>query len=140
MKKDTAKIIEELALCDDFKTFYDEHREVMVSATLVEMLRDLQKRKGLRKSDVIRRAELSEVYAYQIFSGTRHPERNKLLCLAVGLTLNLEETQTLLKCAGYAPLYVKLPFDSVVMYGICKQMSIIDINELLFENDLETLG
>lgn len=140
MKKDTAKIVEELALCDDFKTFYDENKDVMVTATLVEMLHDLQNKKGSRKSDVIRRSELSEVYAYQIFSGTRHPERNKLLCLAVGLTLNLEETQTLLKCAGYAPLYVKLPFDSVVMYGICKQMSIIDINELLFDNNLETLG
>lgn len=140
MSKDTEKMVEELALCDDFKTFYDENRDYMVTDTLVEMLRDLQKEKGLRKSDIIRRAEISEVYAYQIFAGTRHPERKKLLCLAIGLTLNLEETQTLLKCAGYAPLYVKQPFDSVVMYGICKQMSIIEINELLFKNNLETLG
>lgn len=140
MTKDTAKIVEELALCDDFKTFYDENRDYMVTATLVDMLRDLQEQKGLRKSDIIRHSELSEVYAYQIFSGLRHPERKKLLCLAVGLTLNLQETQSLLKCAGYAPLYVKQPFDSVVMYGICKQMSIISINEMLFENHLETLG
>jgi len=140
MKKDTAKIVEELGLCDDFKTFYDENRDYMVTSTLVEMLGSLQQKKGLRKSDIIRRAELSEVYAYQIFSGNRHPERKKLLCMAIGLTLNLEETQNLLKCAGYAPLYVKLPFDSVVMYGICKQMSVIEINEMLFQNDLETLG
>lgn len=140
MVKDTAKIVEELGLCDDFRTFYDENREYMITDTLVEMLHDLQKKKEVRKSDIIRRAELSEVYAYQIFSGTRHPERKKLLCLAVGMTLNLEETQTLLKCAGYAPLYVKKTFDSVVMYGICKQMTIIEINELLFKNNLETLG
>ncbi len=140
MTKDTAKIVEELALCDDFKTFYDENRDYMVTATLVEMLRDLQEKKGLRKSDIIRRSELSEVYAYQIFSGIRHPERKKLLCLAVGLTLNLQETQSLLKCAGYAPLYVKHPFDSVVMYGLCKRLSVIDINEMLFQNALETLG
>lgn len=140
MTKDTAKIVEELALCDDFKTFYDENHDYMVSDTLTEMLSDLLERKGARKSDVIRRSELTEVYAYQIFSGLRHPERKKLLCLAVGLQLNLEETQSLLKCAGYAPLYVKIPFDSVVLYGICKQLSVIDINELLFENDLETLG
>jgi len=140
MKKDTAKIVEELGLCDDFKTFYDENRDYMVTSTLVEMLGSLQQKKGLRKSDIIRRAEISEVYAYQIFSGNRHPERKKLLCMAIGLTLNLEETQNLLKCAGYAPLYVKLPFDSVVMYGICKQMSVIEINEMLFHNNLETLG
>ena len=140
MMKDTTKIVEELGLCDDFKTFYDENKEYMASGTLSEMLTDLQEKKNLRKTDVIKRSELSEVYAYQIFSGQRHPDRKKLLCLAVGMSLNLEETQTLLKCAGYAPLYVKLPFDSVVMYGICKQLSVIQINEILFDNDLETLG
>ena len=140
MVKDTAKIIEELGLCDDFKTFYDEHKEYMVGDNLSDMLHNLQREKGLRKTDIIKRSELSEVYAYQIFSGQRHPDRKKLLCLAVGMALNLEETQSLLKCAGYAPLYVKLPFDSVVMYGICKRLSVIQINEILFDNDLETLG
>lgn len=140
MVKDTAKIVEELGLCDDFKTFYDEHKEYMVSDNLSDMLHNLQREKGLRKTDIIKRSELSEVYAYQIFSGQRHPDRKKLLCLAVGMALNLEETQSLLKCAGYAPLYVKLPFDSVVTYGICKRLSVIQINEILFDNDLETLG
>ena len=140
MKKDTVNIVEALGLCDDFKTFYDENKEYMVSDSLSEMLNRLQTEKSLRKTDVIKRSELSEVYAYQIFSGQRHPERKKLLCLAVGMCLNLEETQTLLKCAGYAPLYVKLPFDSVVMYGICKQLSVIQINEILFDNGIETLG
>ena len=140
MNKDTSKIVEELGLCDDFKTFYNENKEYMVSDSLGEMLSRLQTEKSLRKTDVIKRSELSEVYAYQIFSGQRHPERKKLLCLAVGMCLNLEETQTLLKCAGYAPLYVKLPFDSVVMYGICKQLSVIQINEILFDNGIETLG
>lgn len=140
MQKDTSKIIEELGLCDDFKTFYDDNKEYMVSVTLSQMLNDLIKEKGLKKSQVIRQSELSEVYSYQIFSGLRVPERKKLLCLAVGMQLNLDEVQTLLKCAGYSPLYVKIPFDSIVLYGICKQLSIVEINELLFEYDLETLG
>lgn len=140
MTKDTAKIVEELGLCDNFQTFYDENREYMVNTSLVEMLAALQESKNLRKTDVIKRSELSEVYAYQIFSGLRVPERKKLLCLAVGMRLTLEETQTLLKCAGYSPLYVKLAFDSIVLYGICKSLSVIEINELLFEYNLETLG
>ncbi len=140
MQKDTSKIIEELGLCDDFKTFYDDNKEYMVSVTLSQLLNDLIKEKGLKKSQVIRQSELSEVYSYQIFSGLRVPERKKLLCLAVGMQLNLDEVQTLLKCAGYSPLYVKIPFDSIVLYGICKQLSIVEINELLFEYDLETLG
>ena len=56
------------------------------------------------------------------------------------MQLNIQETQQLLKSAGYSPLYVKLPFDSIVLYGLCKAMTVIEINELLYEYELETLG
>ncbi len=140
MAKDTSKIVEELGLCDDFRTFYDENKDYMVKESLSELLDSLLGLKGLKKSQVIRASELSEVYAYQIFSGVRVPERKKLLCLAVAMGLTLDEAQTLLKAAGYSPLYVKLPFDSIVLYGICKGLSVVQINELLYEYDLETLG
>ena len=68
------------------------------------------------------------------------PERKKLLCLAVGMGLNIEQTQQLLKCAGYPQLYVKLPFDSIVLYGLCKGLPVVQINELLYTYGLETLG
>ncbi|MBQ9861074.1 MAG: XRE family transcriptional regulator [Clostridia bacterium] len=140
MVKDTAKIVEELDVCPDFKTFYNENKDYLVTASLSELLTELLEKKGLRKADVIKAAELSEVYAYQIFSGLRVPERKKLLCLAIGMGLDLEEVQSLLKCAGYSPLYVKLPFDSIVLYGICKKLSVVAVNDLLFEYGLETLG
>ncbi len=140
MGKDTSKIVEELGLCPDFKSFYHENRDHMVTASLSELLAQLLTQKGLKKAKVIKNAELSEVYGYQIFSGVRVPERKKLLCLAVGMGLNIDETQQLLKCAGYSQLYVKLPFDSIVLYGLCKALSVVQINELLYEYGLETLG
>lgn len=140
MQKDTSKIVEELGLCSDFKTFYNENKDYMVSGNLASLLAQLLDTKGLKKSQVIKNAELSEVYGYQIFSGLRVPERKKLLCLAVGMQLNIAETQQLLKCAGYSQLYVKLPFDSIVLYGLCKALTVVQINELLYEYGLETLG
>lgn len=140
MRKDTGKIVEELGLCPDFKSFYDENKSYMINSTLSEMLARFLDEKSLKKAKVIKDAEISEVYGYQIFSGVRVPERNKLLCLTVAMGLSLDETQKLLKCAGYSPLYVKLPFDSIVLYGICNKMPIIEINELLYEYGLETLG
>ncbi|MBR6563239.1 MAG: XRE family transcriptional regulator [Clostridia bacterium] len=140
MRKDTSRIVEELGLCDDFKSFYNENKEYMVDSLLCDMLSQKLDEKGLKKSEVIRRSEISEVYAYQIFSGLRVPERSKLLCLTLAMGLDLDETQHMLKCAGYSPLYVKLPFDSVIIYGICKGLSVIEINELLYEYQLETLG
>lgn len=140
MQKDTSEIVKELGLSPDFQTFYTENRDYMVSGNLSALLTELIETKGLKKSKIIKNAELSEVYGYQIFSGLRLPERKKLLCLAIGMGLNIEEAQKLLKCAGYSQLYVKLPFDSVVLYGLCKGLSVVQINELLYKYDLETLG
>ena len=140
MSKDTSEIVKELGLCPDFKTFYRENSEYMLHSDLAQLLKELLETKGLKKSQVIKKAELSEVYGYQIFSGLRVPERKKLLSLAVGMELNIEQVQQLLKCAGYPPLYVKLPFDSILLYGICKQLSVVQINELLYEYNQETLG
>lgn len=140
MSKDTSEIVKELGLCPDFNTFYDENKSYMVADSLATLLTRLLREKGLKKADVIRAAELSEVYGYQIFSGLRVPERKKLLALALGMKLNLEEAQTLLKCAGFSPLYVKLPFDSIVLYGICKGLSVVELNELLYDYGEDTLG
>ena len=140
MNKDTSKIVEELGICSDFNTFYTENKDYMVSDTLSSLLEKLLAEKGLKKSQVIKNSELAEIYAYQIFSGVRVPERKKLLSLAVGMSLNLDEVQRLLKCAGYSQLYIKLPFDSIIIYGICKKLSVMEINNLLYDYELETLG
>jgi len=140
MSKSTEKILEELKFLDDFNSFYNENKDNMVKCGLKEMLDRLIKEKGLKKSEIIKNSELSEVYAYQIFSGLRTPTRKKLLCLAIGMGLNFEEIQNLLKSSGYPYLYSKLAFDSVIIYGICKKLSVMEINELLFDYDLETLG
>ena len=140
MGKDTSEIVKELKLSTDFQSFYDENKEYMISAGLAHMLTELLLRKGLKKSQVIKNAEISEVYGYQIFSGVRVPERNKLICLALSMKLNIDEVQQLLKCAGYSQLYVKKPFDSVILYSFCNELSVIEANELLYKYDLETLG
>lgn len=140
MQKDTANLLEELKTCSDFNRFYRDNESSIVSMSLSQLLNALLEKYGIKKADAIRRSELSEDYAYQIFSGLRVPERKKLLSLAIGMQLNLEEMQTLLKTAGYAQLYVKNAFDCVLIYGICKKLSVADINYLLFDYEMETLG
>lgn len=141
MKKDTSELLNELKECSDFKKFYNENSAYIHNTSLADYLNNIIEKKKLKKSDVIRNAEISEVYGYQIFSGTRKkPERNKLLCLAFGMGLNLDETQELLKISGYSQLYIKKPFDSVIIYAICNQLTIMDTNNLLYDYDLETIG
>lgn len=140
MKKDSANLLEELKNCSDFNRFYHSNEDSIITDTLSEMLNGLLQKYGIKKAEAIRNSELSEDYAYQIFSGLRVPERKKLLALAIGMKLNLEEIQNLLKAAGYAQLYIKNTFDCILMYGICKQLSVSEINFLLFDYGMETLG
>ena len=58
MQKDTSKIVEELGLCPDFKTFYNENKQYLITTTLSEMLEQLLNKKGLKKSDVIKQSEM----------------------------------------------------------------------------------
>ena len=140
MKKDTSKLLEELQSSGSFKKYYEENREEFFAGTLSELLNSLIADKGLKKADVIKESGMSQTYAYQIFNGLRVPERNKLICLGAAMGLTLEEMQKLLKLGGYSPLYVKLPFDCIVVYGICNKKSVMEINYLLYDYGFETLG
>ncbi|MBQ7171454.1 MAG: helix-turn-helix transcriptional regulator [Clostridia bacterium] len=138
--KSTNDLLAELEHCEDFTRFYRENGDAMVSDLLSAMLEKLLAESGRTKAEAIRLSEMSEVYAYQIFSGKRAPDRKKLLALAFGMGLDLDKTQKLLKCAGYPPLYIKLPFDCAVIYGLCKKLSVVETNGILFSLGEETVG
>lgn len=140
MQKDTAEIVKQLQLSPDFQCFYQENKDFMVDQSLAELLQQLLQQTGMSKAKAIKNAEMSELYGYHIFAGSRIPERGKVLALAIGMGLGPDQIQQLLKAAGYSPLYVKRPFDSVVLYGIFKKMSVAQINELLYDYGMETLG
>ena len=141
MKKDTSDLLAELQGFSSFKDFYRENEESIIEKKpLSSYLSALVEEQGIKKADAIRRSELSEVYAYQIFSGMRIPERKKLLALGVGMGLTFDQLQKLLKETGYAPLYAKNSFDCIVIFGVCNGFSVAQINEMLFDYGEETLG
>jgi len=88
---------------------------------------------------VVRRSNLNKAYVYQIFLGKKYPSRDKVIALAFGLGLDAEETQMLLKQAGYRELYPRDPRDTLLLYAISQKMTIIDTNELLYDHNIEVL-
>ena len=132
LNKTTGALMDALSKADDIKQFCDNNSDTFISVTVAEALNNLTDEKGLSKALVIKRSELNQIYGYQLFSGSRKPSRNSLLCLCVGLALTLEETQRLLKTAGIAPLYPKNKRDSIIIYGVSNSMSVPEINESLY--------
>lgn len=140
MKKDTSEMLKELETCSDFREFFNQNQDNIMKCKLCENLEALLKKHNIKKAAAVKASEINEIYAYQIFAGSRMPDRSKLLCIAIGMGLPLQEVQLLLRQSGYAPLYVKNPFDCIIAFGIHKGYKLIKINGLLYEYGLDTLG
>lgn len=95
--------------------------------------------KNLSKSEVIKKSNIQTNYAYQIFSGLKIPSRDKLISLCFGMSLTVDEAQTLLKYAGYAPLYPRIKRDSAIITALETGKSVIRCNIMLDELNLSPL-
>lgn len=67
MQKSTTELLNELKNFDSFKEYEKINKNSMINKTLSQYLCDLLEEKHLKKSDVIRKGELNESYAYQMF-------------------------------------------------------------------------
>ncbi len=140
MVKDTSEMLKELENFASFKEYFTENSDNIAKKELSENLADLLLKYSIKKSEAVKRSEINEIYAYQIFAGSRLPDRDKLLCILIGMSLPLSEVQNLLKRSGYAPLYPKNEKDCIIAFGIQKQYNLLKINAMLYEYGLETLG
>lgn len=138
-RKSTDELMKQLTDSQKPRDYLEKNRDFLVESSLHETLAQWLKQKHCNKAEAIKKAELNEIYGYQIFSGKRIPSRDKLICIAIGMGLNFEETQDLLKTTGFAPLYPKRPRDSIIIFGIQRKMSIPQINDALYENEYKTL-
>ena len=115
-------------------------RSIFLDNTISEYLYNVFAEKCLVKSRVFRKAEIDEIYGYQIFSGKKNPSRNTLIAICIGARFTLNEIQSALKIAGYATLYSKSKRDSIIIFGINNSKEVCEINELLFNQNEDTLN
>lgn len=138
--KSTKELMDELMKANNIGDYLKANSEHMISDELPTYLSNILEKKGLVKSAVIKKSELSEVMGYQIFSGTRNPSRDSLICICVAMLLDIDEIQEILKIANLAPLYSKNKRDCIIINGIANQKSVALINESLYDNTENTLN
>ena len=136
---DTSELRSELMETADLDSFLKENADNFKRQSVQELLQSMFLKTDLSKAELARRSGVSTVYLHQIFAGRRNPSRDRLLCLAIGLSATLEETQNLLRRCGLAELYAKDRRDAIILYGIAHQSDLQKINEQLFANEEHTL-
>ena len=139
--KDTEKLLELLKKTGSIDAYLQENKDFLLYCNIKEYLRALIREKGITIVQLASDAQLSERYCFQLLSlsNPRHPSRDVLLSMCIGMQLNLDETQTALRIAKLALLYPKDERDSILIYGIEHGKSVMDINELLYHHNLKCL-
>lgn len=141
MQDRTTKDLEkELSSCAQLHTFLESNKLSSKEESVSELLKKYMEEKGVTRADVIAGSGLNDIYAHQILAGKRRPSRDKLLCLCFGLGLSAENVQGMLRDCGYVPLYVKRRRDSIILYALLKSMTLIELNELLYEEKEDLLN
>ncbi|HIU74541.1 MAG TPA: XRE family transcriptional regulator [Candidatus Pelethocola excrementipullorum] len=134
------KVLSQLDTTTELKNYTESHTSSEGAQTLSEYLESLLESKGLKKSDVIRDADLQRNYGYQVFSGLRTPGRNKLLALCLSMQLTVKEAQHVLKLANEGTLYSKNRRDAILIFALQKNLSVMAANDLLYEMQEEILA
>lgn len=79
---------------------------------------DLFEKTGLKKSDIIRRANISRTYGYQIMEGRRMGKRDYYLLIAIAMKLDFKTTQRMLAIANCGPLHPLIKRDAAIIFAI----------------------
>ena len=150
----------ELGINEEFDDYEEDNSEenrkfeasVKKSASLDDVLKGIYtdsfekhlqriiNKKGLKNSEVYAAANISKQYFSKLLKGQVKPSKEKVLALAVGLRLNMDEAEDFLRLAGYAFSPISQT-DAVVAYFLKKEefnVAMIDI--VLFDYGLDTLS
>lgn len=116
-KKLTDELLNELLDAPNIDDYIKEHD--FATPSLSDYLKQLLQEKGLERSRVVRMADLNETFGYQIFTGARHPSRNKVLQIAFAMALTLKETNR--------ALTARVPTSSIVRTVAMRSSSSVSI-------------
>lgn len=129
----------DLKTATSFDGPFVQNEDYMQQQTLAQHLRSLMNQKGLEQADVVRDSGQDKGYISQLFNGRKtNPSRDKLIAIAFGLHLDVDQTQRMLKLAGFT-LYVRDKRDYIILLSIQCGMSIQETDVKLYEQGFPTL-
>ena len=138
-EKNTDNLQQELMSTNNLDRFLTENDASFRDVPLQEAIQRIFDEKGMSKAQLAKQSGISEVYLHQLFSGRRFPSRSRLLCLCFGLGATVDEAQSLLQQARHAPLYSRDRRDSIIIFALSHHMTLFEVNDKLFTENLDTL-
>ncbi len=135
----TEYLLNEIKAASKIDKFMEKNKKVFYSRTVSEHFNMLLKKYCVNKNEAIQRADIERGYGYQILRGVRDAKRDKYIRLAIGIGLDLDDTQRLLTIAKHGVLYPKIERDAVLIFCVSHHLDIMKAQDLLYDNGFKLL-
>lgn len=96
-------------------------------------------KKGMSIADMQKESGIDRTYIYQIMDGSKNPTKDKIVAMAIACRMTLPECQRALEIADTGILYAKSRRDALIIYAINNKMSIMELNGLFDDYNLNHL-
>ena len=107
---------------DSFPEDWDDFLDDSIKNFFDELLTET----GQKKGEVIRKANLSRTYGYQLMEGRRRGKRDYYLLIALAMALDLKTTQRMLSVTQSGPLHPLIKRDAAVIFAINHGYDIVE--------------
>ena len=107
---------------DSFPEDWDDFLDDSIKNFFDELLTET----GQKKGEVIRKANLSRTYGYQLMEGRRRGKRDYYLLIALAMGLDLKTTQRLLSVTQSGSLHPLIKRDAAVIFAINHGYDIVE--------------
>jgi hypothetical protein len=139
-KTRTSSLLDKLFKTSNLERFIERNGMDMEIPLFHIYISELCQTMGQVPERVIKLASIERTYGHQLFNGTRKPSRDKVIQLAFGFGLGVDDAQKLLKIAQKSLLYPKIKRDAVILYCLNNQKNIIEAQSVLETLGLSLLG
>lgn len=139
-KMRTSTLLKGLFKTRNLPAFIRQNEAAMQVLSFSEYITQLCEERGLVPERIVKQSQIERTYGHQLFNGTRRPSRDKVLQLAFGFGLNVEETQKLLRIAEKNELYPKIKRDAVILHCLARKKDLFETQDVLAAFGLTLLG
>ncbi len=132
VKKSTEELLSLIQNTEHIEVYLAENEKELQSLTLEEYLHQLMEEKQLKIVDVMKNSQQGD-YVYKVFKNQRKASRDILIAIALGMQCSLDEAQKLLRIASVAWLDPRNQRDAVLIYGFLHHLTVVEVNEILYD-------
>ena len=140
MAKTTTELLKELKRQScSLPDYLSNHKDTFVNEDIKDFWENIIESKNYSKSNIINKADFSYCYFYEVINGRKAPTKEKVVRLALAMKMTIDECQQALKVSGRSALPPKNRRDSILIYAIEQQMTVIQCNNLLVDTGEDEL-